>query len=111
VTSVIGTFDAAGRLHNPTEKTWKLPDIGLFAGAFPGGKLASGMVVEVHDRTHRHGVLNWFKVDAVVAEQRLGIMVGRKLFPVIDLTVGLIFSRDFETDQFRVGLGVSLIKF
>lgn len=112
VESVIGSFDEADRLHNQTEKTYKLPDIGVFAAYFPEtGDLATGLSVELYDRKHRRGLINWFKWDLMVSEQRLGLAMGRKIFPVIDVTLSLVYSRDFDRHQEAWGFSVGLVKF
>lgn len=111
-TADLGTFTEDGVLHNQTEKTYRLPDMGVFVGFFPErGDLASGLLVELHDRRHRRGLLNWFKLDATFSDQRVGIAIGRKLIPVIDVSVSVIFSRDFERDEYAWGLSMGLIKF
>ena len=112
VEEVIGTFDEEGRLHNETEKTYRLPDIGIFAGYFPKtDSLSTGMSVEIFDRQHRRGLLNKLKWDVVIAEQRLGVSAGWKLVPVIDLNLMIFYTRDYDSDRYVWGLGLGLVKF
>lgn len=112
VEDVIGDFDEDEFLSNDTEDAYRLPDIGVFTGYFPStDSLTTGIVVELHDRKHRQGLLNWFKVDALLSEQRLGISIGRKLIPVVDITMGIVISRDFQRDEYSLGFALSMIKF
>jgi hypothetical protein len=112
VEDAIGTFDEEGRLHNETEKTYTLPEIGIFIGYFPKtDSLSTGMSVEIVDRQHRRGALNKFKWDLVIAEQRLGVSAGWKIVPVIDLNLMIFYTRDFNHDRYVWGLGLGLIKF
>lgn len=112
VAAVIGSFDGKGKLSNPTEKTYRLPDIGVYAAYYPThGDLATGMSVELYDRRNRRGLFNWFKYDMMVSDHRLGLAIGRKLYPVIDLTVSVVYSRDFQRDEHNWGLSVGLVKF
>ncbi len=112
IREVLGDFDAEGRLHNSTERVYQFPDIGVWTGYFPStDDLSAGLSVELHDRSHQRGFINWFKVDALVAEQRLGIAVGRKLVPIIDFTVSIYLTRDFDRDDWTCGLGLGITKF
>jgi hypothetical protein len=112
VEDVIGNFDDNDVLHNATEKTYRLPDIGAFAAYFPeSGDLATGISVELHDRRHRRGLLNWFKYDLFISEQRLGVAIGRKFIPVLDVTISAVYSRDFDRDENVWGFSFGLIKF
>lgn len=109
---VVGTFDEDGTLHNETEKAYSLPDIGIFTAFFPdSGDLATGLSIELYDRRYRRGLLSLFKYDLQVSEQRLGISIGRKLIPVIDFTVGVSISRDFDRDETTAGISFSIVKF
>ena len=109
---VLGTFDEDGKLHNQTEKTYRLPDMGAFVAYYPGSEtLATGILVELHDKKHRPGALNWFKYDLMISEQRLGLALGRKVFPVIDITISAVYSRDFERNDSTWGFALSLIDF
>lgn len=110
--SILGSFDEEGRLHNETEKTYSLPDIGVFFGYFPKtDSLSTGMSVELFDRNHRRGVLNKIKWDLVIAEQRLGVSAGFKFIPVLDLTAMVFYTRDYNHDRYVWGLGLGLVKF
>lgn len=112
VEDVIGTFDDKDVLHNEAEKVYNLPDIGAFAAYFPEtGSLATGISVELYDRRHRRGLLNWFKYDLFISEQRMGIALGRKVIPVIDITVSAVWSRDFDRDENMWGFSLGLVKF
>lgn len=112
VEDAIGDFDNDGVLHNPTEKTYRLPDMGAFVAYFPAtGDVATGLSVELYDRRHRRGMFNWFKYDLFISEQRLGIAIGRKIFPVVDITISVVYSRDFDRDEDVWGFSASLIKF
>lgn len=112
VEEVIGHFDEDEKLHNATEKTYKLPDLGAFVAYFPGtGDLATGLSIELHDKQHRRGMLNWFKYDLFLSDQRVGLAFGRKIFPVIDITISAVYSRDFERNEDVWGFSLSLVDF
>jgi hypothetical protein len=110
---VIGDFEEKSEvLHNPAEKTYYLPDIGAFAAYFPStGDLATGLSIELHDKRHRRGFLNKFKYDIFISEQRYGLAIGKKIFPVIDVTLSAVFSRDLDRDENTWGFSLSLVKF
>jgi len=108
----LGTFDEKGRLHNETEKAYALPDIGAFFGFYPeSGDLATGLTFELYDKKWKRGFLNKFKYDLFISEQRMGFGIGRKVVPVIDITVSAVFSRNFETNDWEWGLSFGLVKF
>lgn len=112
VEEVIGRFDKNEVLHNEAEKAYSLPDIGAFAAYFPAtGDLATGISIELHDRRYRRGLLNWFKYDLFISEQRLGLALGRKLIPVVDVTFSAVYSRDFDRNEDVWGFSFGLIKF
>lgn len=112
VEDILGDFDEDEVLHNATEKTYNLPDMGAFAAYFPKtNDLATGISIELHDKQRRRGMLNWFKYDLYISEQRLGLAFGRKIFPVIDITVSAVYSRDFERNEDVWGFSVSLVDF
>lgn len=101
----LGNFDNNGVLHNKAERAYRLPDIGAFLAVYPKpGDLALGLSLELFDE-------NDWKIDFVVSEQRLGFSLGRKIFPVIDITVAGVFSRNFNTNEYQWGLSVGLVKF
>lgn len=112
VENAIGEFDENDVLHNDTEPAYTLPDIGAFVTYYPEtGDLATGISVELHDRRNRRGLLNWFKWDLQISEQRLGLAIGRKVIPVIDITVSAVWSRDFDLHENMWGLSFGLVKF
>lgn len=111
IESTIGHFEGE-KLHNSTEKTYRLPNIGAFASYFPRTRsIASGLLVELYDKKQKRGLFNWFKYDLHVSEQRLGLAVGRKIFDPIDGTASIVYSRDFDRRQHTWGLAFSLVKF
>lgn len=108
----IGKFDEEGRLHNETEKTYRLPAIGVFAGYFPESHdLSTGLSVEISDRYKRHGLFRNVRFDLVVAEQKIGLSAGYVVFPVVDITAMTFFVRDFDRNEYTWGLGFGIIKF
>ena len=112
VEDILGNFDEDGTLHNETEKTYTLPDMGAFVAYYPAtGDLATGLLVELYDEQDRRGLLNWFKYDLHLSEQRLGLALGRKVFPVIDITFSAVYSRDFDRNEDIWGFSVSLVDF
>ena len=112
VENTIGTFDSSGKLHNPTERTYRFPDVGVFAAYYPKtSSLASGLSVEFMDHSWNR---RWWRrsVGALqVSDERLGLALGIKLVPVIDFTVSVVFSRSFRDDVNEWGLSFGVVKF
>lgn len=92
--------------------TYSIPDISIGSiGTINGSnsKITPYTGVELFE--FRIPYVRWFKTELVVGNQLTGFYLGKRWSSIFEITTGVFFGRDFDSDGWVWGIGADFIKF